>query len=146
MPYSGPVVPGTNATSTQYNDLRKDLMLGVKQKTSHAYAATVNIDLSDPTLGNLREIALDGNVAVTFSGMSGGDAVFPRALFLEVTQDGVGSRTLTLPTVGYTIKLPGSVFTQPTTNPSATTGYLIIFTSATAYRVYYAGFDLRQPV
>lgn len=139
MPYSSEVTPGTNGTADQFNKLRKDFMLGAKQANSHAYAASIDIDMSDATKGNLRNIALEGDVTITLSGLSDPDNKFPKVLFLQFTQDASGAHQVTMPSGG---DFPGGSFQQPSQGANETTGYLLIIDSATTYKCYYAGFGL----
>lgn len=84
------VTPGVNATATQYNNLRSDLLLGKRQQGTDADAVTVTIDLSDITKGNVRKTTLGGNRTLAISNPTAG-----QAFVYELIQDATGSRTVT---------------------------------------------------
>lgn len=90
MADSSNVTAGVNATATQYNNLRKDLVLGQKVTGTDSYAATINVDWSDLTKGNVRTITLTGNAILTFSNPAVG-----QLLYLRIVQDATGSRLIT---------------------------------------------------
>jgi hypothetical protein len=84
------VIAGTNGTASQYNNLRSDVILGKKQLGTDADAATVTLDLSLKTKGNIRSITLGANRTLAISNPTAGQAF---AVILK--QDGTGSRTVT---------------------------------------------------
>lgn len=87
--FSSDVTAGTNATATQYNNLRKDLRTGMAEEQAVADGATITFDLSlgkifSTTLGNNRILAVSNPP-------SGGD----KAFIVILKQDGTGGRTVT---------------------------------------------------
>lgn len=84
---SGDVVAGTNATATEYNNLRKDLVTGQNTIVTATDGATVTFDLDD---GKLQQVTLGGNRTFAISNMSAG-----QVLLIRIVQDGTGSRTVT---------------------------------------------------
>lgn len=133
MADSTDVTAGTNATAPQYNNLRKDVVLGQCVMGTETYAATVTIDWSDKTKGKIRTITLTGNPTIAFS-----NAAVGQAILIRLAQDGGGSRTVTWPT----IKWPGGVAPVLTTTASKIDAILIICTAASTYDGYHAGFGL----
>jgi hypothetical protein len=91
------------------------------------YAPTFTYDNAN---GTLQQITLTGSATMNFSGISAG--VF---YFLEVTQDSIGSRTITWPTV--TVAYGGGGIVPISTTPNSTDRY-IIFYNGTKYRIDYA--------
>lgn len=106
---SSDVTAGTNATATQYNNLRKDVILGVADLGSETDGATITIDWSDKTKGKIRSVTLGGNRTLAFSNVTIGQSII-----LRVKQDGTGGRTLDFPSG---IIWRGSV--EPTLIPTA---------------------------
>lgn len=94
--YSSDVTAGTDASSTQYNNLRKDLVLGMIQAGVDADAATITITATDTTKGKVRVITLGGNRTIAFSGFQANQSIT-----LVLKQDGTGSRTVTWPTMKW---------------------------------------------
>ena len=131
MSDSSDVVAGTNATATQINNIRKDLVLGQNVMGTETYAATTTIDWSDKTKGKIRTVTLTGNPTIAFS-----NAVAGQALLIRLTQDGTGSRTVTWPSINWT----GGSAPLLTTTASKTDAILIICTvAASTYDGYVAG-------
>lgn len=91
------VVAGTNATATQYNNLRKDLFLGKQTIGAETDAATITIDLSTLAKGKIRTVTLGGNRTIAFSNPDAAGQSF----ILILKQDGTGNRTVTWPTVKW---------------------------------------------
>lgn len=89
---SNEVTVGTNGTADQYNNLRKDLVLGKSKIGVDADAATITIDLSDKTKGRIRRINLGGNRTLAISNPP---AVDGQAFCVILKQDGTGGRTVT---------------------------------------------------
>lgn len=106
---SSDVTAGTNATATQYNNLRKDLVLGVSDLGTETDGATITIDWSDKTKGKIRTVTLAGNRTLAFSNVTVGQSII-----LRVIQDSTGSRTLDFPA---NIKWRGSA--EPSLIPTA---------------------------
>lgn len=86
------VTAGTNATATQYNNLRGDLILGKNVFGQEVDGATITIDWSSKTKGKYRQITLMGNRTFVFTNPTPG-----QVLVLRVIQDGTGGRTATWP-------------------------------------------------
>lgn len=133
MADSTDVTAGTNATALEYNNLRKDIVLGKCVQGAETYAATTTIDWSDKTKGKIRTITLAGNPTIAFSNPTIGQAIL-----IRLVQDGTGSRTVTWPT----IKWPGGTAPTLTTTASKIDAFLIICTASGVYDGYHAGFGL----
>lgn len=103
------VTAGTNATATQYNNLRKDMFMGKRLSGSETDGATITIDWSDTTKGVFRRITLGGNRTLAFS-----NPVLDQSIVLRIAQDGTGGRTVTWP---GNITWPGG--SAPTLSPGA---------------------------
>jgi hypothetical protein len=89
---SSDVVAGTNATASQYNNLRKDVRNAIKD------LQTDNSGAFDLATGAIQTRTLDGtNGAITFTGATAG-----QAFLIMLKQDGTGSRTATWPTIKWT--------------------------------------------
>lgn len=133
---SSEVTAGTNASALQYNNLRKDLILGNTIQGVDADGATITVDWSDDDKGKVRDITLGGNRTLAFSNAAAG-----QWLILNIIQDGTGSRTLNWPT----IKWPSGVEPPLSTDADAIDTFLIYCATAggsPVYRGYYAGFNL----
>lgn len=131
---SADVTAGTNATATQYNNLRKDNVMGYILDGAETDGATITIDWSDATKGKLRKITLGGNRTLVFS-----NATVGQYIRLRIAQDGTGSRTITWPS--------GCKFNSATTPVLTTTASRIdifdIWCSATdTYDVFQVGVDM----
>lgn len=131
---SSDVVAGTNGTALQYNNLRKDLVLGVKNIGVDDDGATVTFDMSDLTKGNIRQVVLEGNRTLAVSNVAVG-----QVFILRLTQDGVGSRAVTW---FGTIKWPDGVTPVLTTTINKTDAFGFICTSAGNYEGYIVGQNL----
>lgn len=130
---SSNVTAGTNATATQYNNLRKDVVLGVSDIGAETYGATTTVDWSDTTKGKVRNITLTGNITtLAFSNVTVGQAIVIRFI-----QDGTGGRTIT--NWPSTIKWAGAVVPTlaPTANRIDSIGFLC--TSSGNYDGYILG-------
>jgi hypothetical protein len=132
MADSSDVTAGINATALQYNNLRKDLVLGKKIIGTESDGATVTIDWSDLTKGLIRTVTLGGNRTLAYSNVTIGQAIL-----LRVVQDGVGSRTLAWPSGS---KFPGGVAPTLSTAAAAVDSFMIYCPSSGVYEVYFAGF------
>ncbi len=134
MADSADVTAGTNATATQFNNLRKDVVLGKTVQGTETYASpTTTIDWSDKTKGKIREITLTGDITLAFSNVTVGQAIL-----IRVIQGAGGSHLLTWPT----IKWPGGAAPTLTTTAGAIDAFLILCTAASTYEGYHAGFGL----
>lgn len=135
MTDSTDVVAGTDATALEYNNLRKDLVLGKTVGLGvETYAASMTIDWSDKTKGKIRTITLTGNItSLAFS-----NAVVGQVLFLRCIQGGSGSYTVAFPTA----KWPGGSAPTLTTAVGAIDSFMFVCTAAGAYEAYHAGFGL----
>lgn len=130
MADSSDVSAGVNATATQYNNLRKDVVLGQLVQGTETYAATTDIDFTSLIRGKVRTVTLTGNTIFTFTG-----AVAGQVLYLRIVQDATGSRTVTWPSG---IKWPGGV--APTLSTTANKiDTICILCTATGPVAYDAG-------
>ena len=98
------VVAGANAQASEYNNLRKDLVLGKYGQGAETIPSgapfNVTIDWTDKTKGKVRNINFGANnLTAIFSG-----AVKDQVLTFIITQDATGGRTLAWPA---NIKWPG---------------------------------------
>lgn len=134
MADSSTVTAGTNATATQYNNLRKDVLLAQHIKSTDTDAATVTFDLGDVTKGSWRDVTLGGNRTLALSNVSVG-----QRFVISLTQDGTGSRTVTWFT---TIKWPANVVPTLTTTAGKTDTFGFRCTSAGNYEGYIIGQNL----
>lgn len=125
---SSDVTAGTNATSTQYNDLRKDHVLGVNNLGTETDAATVTVDWSDKTKGKIRTVTLGASRTLAFSNVTVGQAIY-----LRVIQNGTGGWTLTQPAG---VKWGG--VTAPVVTPTANRmdTFVYVCTAAATYDGY----------
>ena len=131
---SSDVVAGTNAQATEYNNLRKDVVLGKKIMGVDADAATVTVDLSDKTKSNVRTITLEGNRTLALSNPTIG-----QVFILRIVQDGTGSR---VPTWWLTIIWPGGSAPTLTTTAGAVDVFGFICTAEDEYDGVFVGFNL----
>ena len=134
MTDSSTVTAGTNGTATQYNNLRKDLLLGQHVKSTDTDAATITFDFSDVTKGNWRDVTLGDNRTLALSNVSVG-----QRFVISLTQDGSGNHTVTWFT---TIKWPANVAPTLTTTASKTDTFGFRCTSAGNYEGYIIGQNL----
>ncbi|MBU1110776.1 hypothetical protein KKB83_04110 [Patescibacteria group bacterium] len=81
------VTAGENATALEYNNLRKDLVLGKALSGDETDEATVTVDASDLTKGKIRDITLGGNRTILVT-----NAVKDQIIMLRIKQDATGSR------------------------------------------------------
>lgn len=84
---SSDVTAGTNATATQYNNLRKDFRDAIRTWIDATDGATITFDVS---LGALQRVTLGANRILAIS--NDADA---QAFVLRIKQDATGSRTVT---------------------------------------------------
>lgn len=133
MVESTDVVAGTNATAEQYNDLRNDIMMGKRINGTETDGATITIDWSDATKGNIRTVTLGGNRTIVFSNASVGQSIL-----IRLVQDGTGNRTVTWPT----IKWPSGQAPTLTSTANSIDAFLIFCSAASTYDGYFAGFGL----
>lgn len=85
--YSSPVVNGTNAVGDQYNNLRKDAILAVKDVTSDTDGATITFNMATSPI---HTVTLGGNRTLATSNLVAG-----QSFVVVLKQDGTGSRTVT---------------------------------------------------
>ena len=109
-------------------------MLGKRILNAETDGATVTIDWSDVTKGNIRTITLGGNRTIAFSNVTVGQAILIRPI-----QDGVGSRTVAWPAG---IKWPSGSAPTLSTAVGAIDAFLIVCTAGGEYDGYFAGFGL----
>jgi len=119
---SDDVVAGTNATATQYNNLRKDMFMGKRLSGTETDGATITIDWSDTTKGVIRKITLGGNRTIAFT-----NPVLDQSIVVRVAQDGTGGRTATWP---GNITWPGGA--APTLSSAANKIDMFLFTCTNA--------------
>ncbi len=134
MSDSTDVVAGTNATATQYNNLRKDLVLGQGISGTETDGSTVTFDMSDKTKGNEREVTLGGNRTLAFSNVA-----TRQRFIIHLIQDGTGGRTVTWPSG---IKWPFGVVPTLSTGANKIDSFGFICTGSGAYRGYVLGQQL----
>lgn len=134
MTDSADVTAGTNATATEYNNLRKDLVLGQLIKSTDTDGATITFNLGDNTKGNWRDVTLAGNRTLALSNVSVG-----QRFVISLTQDATGSRTVTW---FSTIKWPGNTVPTLTTIAGKTDTFGFRCTSAGNYEGYVLGQNL----
>jgi hypothetical protein len=89
---SSDVTAGTTGTAAEYNNLREDARLNIKDDFSDSDGATITFDMSPATGAPIHKVTLGGNRTLVFSGMLVG-----QHFRIELTQDGTGSRTVTWP-------------------------------------------------
>lgn len=128
---SNDVVAGTNATATQYNNLRKDHVLGLNNNGVESDSATISIDWSDKTKGHEREVTLGGNRILAFSNVT-----VRQRMIIHLIQDGTGSRTITWPSG---ISWPFNVTPTLTTTANRVDSFGLICTGSGSYRGYILG-------
>lgn len=128
--YSSDVTAGTNATSTQYNNLRKDVKNGVKTKNTATDGATVTFDLS---LSSVHDVTLGGNRTLALS-----NETVDQYFTLTIIQGG-GSNTVTW---FSTIKWPGGVAPTLSTGAGKRDIFGFRVTSAGNYDGFIIGYNL----
>ncbi len=84
---SSDVTAGTNATATQYNNMRKDLVTGRHILVTATDGATVTFNLDS---GNIQQVTLGGNRTLALSNEND-----HQTFMIILIQDGTGSRTVT---------------------------------------------------
>lgn len=131
---SSDVTAGTNATAAQYNNMRKDLMLGKRIPGTETDSATVTVDWSDTTKGNIRSVTLGGNRTLAFSNVTVGQSIL-----IRVIQDGTGNRTLSWPAGS---KFPSGSAPTLSTAGGAIDAFYVYCSGSGVYEVMYAGFNL----
>lgn len=131
MVQSAAVVSGTNATAAQYNGLRNDVLLGLKNIQSDTDAATVTMDMS---ASNDHTVTLGGNRTIAFSNVSTG-----QWFYVELVQDATGSRTVTWPAG---IKWPDRTAPVLSLSANSIDAFMFQCVGSNSYRGYFAGFDI----
>lgn len=134
MATSSTVTAGTNATATQYNNLRDDVLLGIGVVGTDTDGATVTFDMSDDTKGNIRTVVLGGNRALQVSNVSVG-----QKFALRLTQDGTGSRTISSWFSGKTINWAGGTAPVLTTTADKTDVFGFICTDTDTFDGFIVG-------
>ena len=134
MADSADVTAGTNATATHYNNLRKDVVLGLTVTGTETDGATVTFTLTDKTKGKIRSVTLGGNRTLAISGETVG-----QVFMIRLIQDGTGSRTVTW---FSTIKWPDNVVPTLTTTASKIDVFGFLVTSAGNYEGFILGQNL----
>ena len=130
MATSTDVTAGTNATATQYNNLRGDWLLGRKTLTTVADAATMTFNLAVSNF--FITGALTDNRTFAFSNIVTG-----QPFTIIVLQDGTGSRTITWPA---NVKWMGGV--APTTSgANAYDVFTLVRVDGTNYLGFFNGFN-----
>jgi hypothetical protein len=130
---SSEVVAGTNATATQYNNLRKDNVLGKSVLGTETDAATITIDWSDKTKGKVRTVTLGAaGRTVAFS-----NATVGQMIILRAKQDGTGGRTITTWPAGINWQFSLTPTQTPTANKTDVYGFLC--TATNTYDGYILG-------
>lgn len=84
---SSDVTAGTNATATQYNNMRKDIVTGRKILVTASDGATVTFNLDS---GNVQQVTLAGNRTLALSNEND-----HQVFMIILIQDGSGNRTVT---------------------------------------------------
>lgn len=125
---SSDVAPGTNATATQYNNLRKDVRNSIKDPQSNTDGATVTFDLS---AGAIHEVTLGGNRTLAVSNETVG-----QVFTLKINQDGTGGRTVTW---FSTIRWINGVEPTLTSTASKRDVFVFIVTGSGTYDGFIAG-------
>lgn len=128
---SSDVVAGTNATATQYNNLRKDTKNGLKNRTTATDGATVTFDLSQ---SSVHSVTLGGNRTLALS-----NATTDQFFIIRIVQDATGSRTVTW---FSTIKWPYGVTPTLTTTASKTDVFGFHCTGSNTYDGFIVGQNL----
>lgn len=131
---SSDVTPGTDGTAEQYNNLRKDLVLGINNSGVETDGATVTIDLSNKTKGKIRRVTLGGNRTLALS-----NETTDQAFILTIIQDGTGNRTVTW---WSGIKWPSGIVPTLSTGASRRDSFLFIINGGGAYEGYPLGYNL----
>lgn len=121
---SSAVVAGTNATADQYNNIRKDALLAIKDTTSDADGTTITMNMATSPI---HKTTLGGNrtLAVSNVGTSQGFAVI-------LQQDGTGSRTVTW---WSGIKWPDATAPTLTTTPNRYDIFFFLYDGTNYYCV-----------
>lgn len=131
MTASSAVTAGTNATATQYNNLRSDILLGTGIAGTGTDGATITFDMSDVTKGNVRSVTLGGNRTLAVSNVSIG-----QKFVIRLKQDGTGSRTVTW---WSTINWVGGLTPVLTTTINKTDSFGFLCTDTNVYDGYILG-------
>ncbi len=130
-PTSSDVTAGTNATASQYNQLRADVNKGLKTNTTVSDGATITFDLS---LGNVFTTTMAGNRTLAIS-----NATVDQVFILRLVQDATGTR---VPTFFTTIKWPAGTAPTLTTTANKTDVFGFIVTGVGTYDGFIIGQNL----
>jgi len=131
MADSTAVVAGTDATATQYNNLRKDAIASKKGTATATDGATVTFNLNE---ASVQTVTLGGNRTLALSNVSVG-----QIFCIRLVQDGGGSRTVTW---WSTIKWPYNVTPTLTTTGGKTDVFVFICTGSGTYDGFTVGLSL----
>jgi putative exporter of polyketide antibiotics len=131
MADSSAVTAGTDATATQYNNLRKDALASKKGITTASDGATVTFNLDE---ASVQTVVLAGNRTLALSNVQVG-----QIFCLRLVQDTTGSRTVTWFT---TIKWPYNVVPTLTTTANKTDVFVFICTGSGTYDGFTVGMNL----
>lgn len=138
-PYSSAVSAGNDVFAGDLNKIRQDIHLGAKISETITPAAAVTIDLSDVSKGNVKQITIDEDTTISFSGIT----KYPTVFFLRITQDSTGGWAVTFNQTG--IKFPDGVSPTISVSANEVTGLMFIVYSASDWDCYFAGFELSEP-
>lgn len=127
------VVAGNNATALEYNNLRKDLVLGIKNLGTETDGATVTFDLSSTVKGNVRQVTLGGNRTLALSNVTVGQVFIIRII------QGTGGQTVTW---FSTIKWTGGSAPTLSTDSGKIDTFGFICTSTGNYEGYILGMNI----
>lgn len=83
---SSDVTAGTNATATQYNNMRKDVLTSRKSVVTATDGATVTFNLDS---GSIQQVTLGGDRTLALSNDNNG-----QSFVVILRQDGTGGRTV----------------------------------------------------
>lgn len=139
MSHSSNVSAGVDIFDTDHNNLRKDLMLGVRIGETKAGAAIVTLDLSDVTKGNIKTVNVDQDIVLRFSGIT----QYPTLFFVRFVQDASGGHTVTIDQAG--VRYPSGPQAAISSGANEVTSFMFICNAVSDYDCYYAGFGLLLP-
>lgn len=134
MPDSSTVTAGTNATATQYNNLRIDTLLSKGNYGTDTDGATVTFNLDDVDKGMVRVVTLGGNRTLAVSNVDVG-----QRFVIVLKQDGTGTRTVTW---FAGISWPGGVVPTLTTTASKHDVFGFICIASNTYLGFILGQNL----
>lgn len=136
---SSDVSAGQDVYQTDINNLRKDLFLGNRISEDVAGAAIVTLDLSNVANGCIKNIDLDQNITLRFSGIT----KYPTVFFVRFKQDAGGGNTVDIDQNG--VRYPGKAEPVISSGANEVTGLMFICWGVNDFDCYYAGFGLGEP-